>query len=35
MIWEGLARNSAVAIGITFVVLAVIYFAGRLLVLEM
>jgi len=33
MDWGWLARNTAVAIGLTFVIVAVVYFAVRLLVL--
>jgi hypothetical protein len=35
MNWGWLARNTAVAVGLTFVIVAVIYLAVRLLVLDM
>jgi hypothetical protein len=33
--WGWLARNTTVAIGLTFVVLAVVYLAARLLVIDL
>jgi hypothetical protein len=35
MNWGWLARNTAVAIGLTFVIVAIVYFVTRLLVFEM